>query len=314
VQQVINTAMKHNRKLAVVGRSMVDNVKMALNLGYLSAPEDMIVHVDDLEDYPDSQIAIVCTGTQGEPTSALVRMANQEHRQVSLKKGDTVILSATAIPGNEELVHRTLNNLFRLGVDVIYQSLMPVHVSGHASQDEQKMMLELVRPTYFIPIQGEYRMLVLHGRLGEAANIPPENIFVIENGQAIEFDESGAYLAERIPSGLVLVDGLGVGDVGSVVLRDRHLLSRDGFVVVVLALDEKSGQLVDGPDIISRGFVYVRDSEDLIEEAKERVIELLDSGKVHRDTAATVIRDNLSEFLYQRTRRTPMIFPMVLEV
>jgi ribonuclease J len=157
-------------------------------------------------------------------------------------------------------------------------------------------------------------MLVLHGRLGEAANIPPENIFVIENGQAIEFDESGAYLAERIPSGLVLVDGLGVGDVGSVVLRDRHLLSRDGFVVVVLALDEKSGQLVDGPDIISRGFVYVRDSEDLIEEAKERVIELLDSGKVHRDTAATVIRDNLSEFLYQRTRRTPMIFPMVLEV
>jgi ribonuclease J len=314
VQQVINTAMTHNRKLAVVGRSMVDNVKMALGLGYLTAPEDMIVHVDDLEDYPDSQIAVVCTGTQGEPTSALVRMANQEHRQVSLKKGDTVILSATAIPGNEELVHRTLNNLFRLGVDVIYQSLMPVHVSGHASQEEQKMMLELIRPTYFIPIQGEYRMLVLHGRLGESAGIPPENIFVIENGQVIEFEDDIAYLAERIPSGHVLVDGLGVGDVGSVVLRDRHLLSRDGFVVVVMALDETTGQLVDGPDIISRGFVYVRDSEDLIEEAKERVIELLESGKVHRDTAATAIRDSLSEFLYQRTRRTPMIFPMVLEV
>lgn len=314
VQQVINTAMNHNRKLAVVGRSMVDNVKMALGLGYLTAPEDMIVHVDDLEDYPDSQIAVVCTGTQGEPTSALVRMANQEHRQVSLKKGDTVILSATAIPGNEELVHRTLNNLFRLGVDVIYQSLMPVHVSGHASQEEQKMMLGLIRPTYFIPIQGEYRMLVLHGRLGESAGIQAENIFVIENGQVIEFEDDIAYLAERIPSGHVLVDGLGVGDVGSVVLRDRHLLSRDGFVVVVMALDETSGQLVDGPDIISRGFVYVRDSEDLIEEAKERVIELLESGKVHRDTAATAIRDSLSEFLYQRTRRTPMIFPMVLEV
>jgi ribonuclease J len=314
VQQVINTAMQHNRKLAVVGRSMVDNVKMALALGYLRAPEDMMVHVDDLEDYPDSQIAIVCTGTQGEPTSALVRMANQEHRQVSLKKGDTVILSATAIPGNEELVHRTLNNLFRLGVDVIYQSLMPVHVSGHASQEEQKMMLELVRPTYFIPIQGEYRMLVLHGRLGEAAGIPPENIFVIENGQVIEFEEDIAYRAEHVPSGQVLVDGLGVGDVGSVVLRDRHLLSRDGFVVVVMALDEKTGQLIDGPDIISRGFVYVRDSEDLIEEAKERVIELLESGKVHRDTAAAAIRDSLSEFLYQRTRRAPMIFPMVLEV
>jgi len=314
VQQVINTALRHNRKLAVVGRSMVDNVKMALSLGYLTAPEDMMVHVDDLEDYPDSQIAIVCTGTQGEPTSALVRMANQEHRQVSLKKGDTVILSATAIPGNEELVHRTLNNLFRLGVDVIYQSLMPVHVSGHASQEEQKMMLELIRATYFIPIQGEYRMLVLHGRLGEAVGIPLENIFVIENGQVIEFTEDGAFLAEHIPSGQVLVDGLGVGDIGSVVLRDRHLLSRDGFVVVVMAIDEKTGQLVDGPDIISRGFVYVRDSEDLIEEAKERVIELLESGKVHRDTAATVIRDNLSEFLYQRTRRAPMIFPMVLEV
>jgi ribonuclease J len=314
VQQVINIALKHNRKLAVVGRSMVDNVKMALDLGYLSAPEDMIVHVDDLEDYPDSQIAIVCTGTQGEPTSALVRMANREHRQVSLKPGDTAILSATAIPGNEELVHRTINNLFRLGVDVIYQNLMPVHVSGHASQEEQKMMLELTRPKYFIPIQGEYRMMVLHGRLGQEVGIPAENIFVIENGQVIEFAEEGAWLAERISSGHVMVDGLGIGDVGSVVLRDRHLLSRDGFVVVVIALDEQTGELVEGPDIISRGFVYIRDSEDLLEEAKERVIELLESGKMHRDTAATVIRDNLTQFLYKRTRRRPMIFPMVLEV
>jgi ribonuclease J len=314
VQQVINIAMKHNRKLAVVGRSMVDNVKMALALGYLTAPEDMIVHADDLEDYPDSQIAIVCTGTQGEPTSALVRMANQEHRQVSLKKGDTAILSATAIPGNEELVHRTLNNLFRLGVDVIYQSLMPVHVSGHAAQEEQKQMLELTRPKYFIPIQGEYRMLVIHGRLGQEVGIPPENIFVIENGQVIEFDDDGAYLAERISSGQIMVDGLGIGDVGSVVLRDRHLLSRDGFVVVVIALDEQTGELVEGPDIISRGFVYVRNSEDLLEEAKERVIDLLEGGKVHRDTAATVVRDALTQFLYKRTRRRPMIFPMVLEV
>jgi ribonuclease J len=314
IQQVINTAMKYNRKLAVVGRSMVDNVKMALELGYLTAPEDMIVHVDDLEDYPDRQIAIVCTGTQGEPTSALVRMANQEHRLVSLHAGDMVILSATAIPGNEELVHRTINNLFRLGVNVIYQNLMPVHVSGHASQDEQLQMLELVRPTHFIPIQGEYRMLVLHGRLAEQAGIPKENIFVVENGQVIEFEPDIAYLAERIPAGQVLVDGLGIGDVGSVVLRDRHLLSRDGFLVVVMAIDEKTGRLVDGPDIISRGFVYVRDSEDLIEEAKDRVIELLDSGQVHRDTVASVIRDNLSQFLYQRTRRNPMIFPMVLEV
>lgn len=314
VQQVINTALNHNRKLVVVGRSMVDNVKMALNLGYLIAPEDMMIHVDDLEDYPDSRLVIVCTGTQGEPTSALVRMANQEHRQVQLKPGDTVILSATAIPGNEELVHRTLNNLFRLGVDVIYQSLMPVHVSGHASQEEQKLMLGLIRPKYFIPIQGEYRMLILHARLGEAVGIPSKNIFVVENGQAIEFNDAGAGLAESVPSGQIFVDGLGIGDVGTVVLRDRHLLSRDGFVVVVMAIDEKSGSLIDGPDIISRGFVYIRNSEDLIEEAKERIIDLMESGHAHRDLVASVIKDDLSQFLYQRTRRTPMIFPVVLEI
>jgi ribonuclease J len=314
VQQVINTALEHDRKLAVVGRSMVDNVKMALSLGYLTAPEDMLIHIDDIDDYPEQEISIVCTGTQGEPTSALVRMANQEHRQVRIRERDTVILSATAIPGNEELVHRTINNLFRLGADVIYQSLMPVHVSGHASQDEQKLMLELTRPKYFIPIQGEYRMLVLHARLGEVAGIPPENIFVIENGQVIEIDEEGAFMAENVPSGQILVDGLGIGDVGKVVLRDRHLLSRDGFVVVVIAIDEKTGALVDGPDIVSRGFVYVRNSEDLLEEAKERVIDLIERNKMHRDTAATVIKDSLSQFLYQRTRRNPMIFPVVLEI
>ncbi len=314
VQQVINIAMKHNRKLAVVGRSMVENVKMALHLGYLSAPEDMLVHINDIDDYADSKIAVVCTGTQGEPTSALVRMANEEHRQVNLRKGDTVILSSTAIPGNEELVHRTINNLFRLGANVIYQDLRPVHVSGHGGQDEQKMLLELVRPQYFIPIQGEYRMLVLHGRLGEAVGIAPENVFIIENGQAIEFDEGQAYLAERVTSGQILVDGLGIGDVGNVVLRDRRLLSRDGFVVVVVAIDQKTGELVEGPEIISRGFVYVRVSEELLEEAKERVIDLFESGKTHRDTAATVISDNLGQFFYQKTHRKPMVFPVVLEV
>ena len=313
VQQVINMSMKYNRKISFVGRSMVENVKMALNLGYLTGPEDIFVHVNDLEDYADAKIAIACTGTQGEPTSALVRMANEEHRQVRLKAGDTVILSATAIPGNEELVHRTLNNLFRLGANVIYQSLMPVHVSGHAGQEEQKMMLDLVRPQYFIPIQGEYRMLVLHGRLGEAAGVRKENVFVIENGQVIEFDDQEAFLAETVPSGQIMVDGLGIGDVGSVVLRDRRLLSRDGFFVVVIALDEKTGRLVDGPDIVSRGFVYVRDSEDLMEEAKERVVYLLEKENVHPDTAATAIRDDLSRFLYRRTHRTPMIVPVVLK-
>jgi len=314
IQQVVNAAKQYDRKVVVVGRSMVANVKMALALGYLDLPSNMMVPVEEMDNFPNHKISIVCTGTQGEPTSALVRIANEDHRQVSIKKGDVVVLSATAIPGNEELVHRTINNLFRLGADVIYQSLMPVHVSGHGCRDEQKLMLELIRPKYFVPIQGEYRMLVLHGRFAEEMGIPKENVFVIENGQVIEFTENEAHLTEQISCGQILVDGLGVGDVGNVVLRDRQLLSRDGFVVVVLALDAKTGRLVDGPDIISRGFVYIRDSEGLIEEAKQHIVTLLKEGKIHRDTAANVIRDNLSQFLYQRTHRNPMIFTMLLEI
>jgi len=314
IQQVINTSIKHNRKLAVVGRSMVANVKMAFKLGYLTAPEGLVIPTEDLDNYPDHKITIVCTGTQGEPTSALVRMANQDHRQVSIKKGDTVILSATAIPGNEELVHRTIDNLFRLEADVIYQSLTPVHVSGHAARDEQKQMLELIQPEYFIPSQGEYRMLVLHGRLGEEVGIPSDNIFVIENGQVVEFNEDGGRLAERVTAGNVLIDGLGIGDIGSVVLRDRRMLSRDGFVVVVVALDKKSGRLIDGPEIISRGFVYMREAEDLLEAARKKVAKLTTKGRLNPDSAAGIIRNHLSEFLYQQTHRNPMIFPVVLEV
>ena len=312
VQQVIDCALQHNRRIGVVGRSMVENVRMARKLGYLTATDEMFLRPEELETFPPSQVAIVCTGTQGEPTSALVRMANQEHRQVNIQQGDTVILSATPIPGNEELVHRTLDNLFRLGATVYYHRLLPVHVSGHASQEEQKMMISLTQPRYFIPAGGEYRHLVLHAQLGKELGIPEENIFVVENGQVIEFDDEGARLGERVGGGHVLIDGLGIGDVGEVVLRDRHLLSRDGFVVVVVALDEASKEIIEGPDIISRGFVYMRDAEDLIEEAKSLVIEALANG--HRDTASALIRDTLAEFLYRRTRRRPMIFPVVLEV
>jgi ribonuclease J len=312
VQQVIDCALRHNRRLGVVGRSMVENVRMARNLGYLTAPDDMFLRLEDLDMLPPSQVAIVCTGTQGEPTSALVRMANQEHRQVSIQYGDTVILSATPIPGNEELVHRTLDNLFRLGANVCYHRLMPVHVSGHASQEEQKMMISLTQPRYFIPAGGEYRHLVLHAQLARELGIPGENIFVVENGQVIEFDDEGARLGERVGGGHVLIDGLGIGDVGEVVLRDRRLLSRDGFVVVVVALEEATGEVIEGPDIVSRGFVYMRDAEDLIEEAKHLVIEALANG--HRDTASNLIHDTLAEFLYRRTRRRPMIFPVILEV
>jgi len=312
VQQVIDCALRHNRRLGVVGRSMVENVRMARSLGYLTAPDDMFLRIDDLDMLPPSQVAIVCTGTQGEPTSALVRMANQEHRQVSIQYGDTVILSATPIPGNEELVHRTLDNLFRLGANVCYHRLMPVHVSGHASQEEQKMMISLTQPRYFIPAGGEYRHLVLHAQLARELGIPGENIFVVENGQVIEFDDQGGRLGERVGGGHVLIDGLGIGDVGEVVLRDRRLLSRDGFVVVVVALDEATGEVIEGPDIVSRGFVYMRDAEALIEEAKHLVIEALANG--HRDTASNVIHDTLAEFVYRRTRRRPMIFPVILEV
>jgi len=312
VQQVIDSALKHNRRVGVVGRSMIENVRMARALGYLTAPDDMFLRLEELDRLPPSQVTIVCTGTQGEPTSALVRMANQEHRQVNIQPGDTVILSATPIPGNEELVHRTLNNLFRLGAIVYYHHLLPVHVSGHASQEEQKMMISLTQPRYFIPIGGEYRHLVLHAQLAKGLGIPEENIFVVENGQVIEFDERGARLGERVSGGHVLIDGLGIGDVGEVVLRDRRALSRDGFVVVVVALDEATGELVEGPDIVSRGFVYMRDAEELIEEAKDLVVEVLSNG--HRDTAGNLIRDTLAEFLYRQTRRRPMIFPVVLEV
>jgi ribonuclease J len=312
IQQVIECALQHQRRMAVVGRSMVENVRMARTLGFLNAPDDLFLRPEDMDRMPPSHVAVVCTGTQGEPTSALVRMANQEHRQVSIQEGDTVILSASAIPGNEELVHRTLDNLFKLGATVYYPRLRPVHVSGHASQEEQKMMLSLTRPRYFIPASGEYRHLVLHAELAKDLGIPEQNIFVIRNGQVVEFDERGARLGERVAGGHVLIDGTGVGDVGEVVLRDRRLLSRDGFVVVVVARDQNSGELMDGPDIISRGFVFMRDAELLMEEAKSIVLAALNAG--HRDTVSTLIHDNLAAFLYERTRRRPMIFPVVLDV
>ncbi len=312
VQQVVDCALQHNRRLGVVGRSMVENVRMARKLGYLTVPDGMILRPEELDVQPPSQVAIVCTGTQGEPTSALVRMANQEHRQVNIQPGDTVILSATPIPGNEELVHRTLDNLFRLGATVYYHRLLPVHVSGHASQEEQKMMISLTRPRYFIPVGGEYRHLILHAQLATELGIPKDNIFVVENGQVIEFDDAGARLGERVAGGHVLIDGLGIGDVGEVVLRDRRLLSHDGFVVVVIALDEATDEIIEGPHIVSRGFVYMRDAEDLIEEAKNLVIDVLSNG--HRDTASSLIHNTLAELLYRRTRRRPMIFPVVLEV
>ncbi len=314
VQEIINAARSFDRKVGMVGRSMENNTAMARKLGYLRADDGRILGVRELEDLPDEEVVICCTGTQGEPTSALVRMANDDHRDITLKEGDTVVLSATPIPGNEELVHRTLNNLFRRGANVLYQALTPVHVSGHASREEQKLMLRLISPRYFVPNGGEYRMLVLHAGLAEELGMRAEDIFVIENGQVLELDGQSARLGEEVDGGLVYVDGLGVGDVGQVVLRDRHHLARDGFVVVVVAIEAKTGKLAREPEVLTRGFVYLREASGLIEDMRHFVVELVEQTHGAHDVISDDIRDELGRFIYKRTKRRPMVLPMVLEV
>jgi ribonuclease J len=313
VQQVVDMARKYGRQVGIVGRSMLNYAKKASELGYLDLSPDDFLSPQQMNDLPPHKVAIACTGSQGEPTSALVRMALGEHRQVNIRSGDSVIVSSTPIPGNEELVNRTLNNLFRAGADVHYHELARVHVSGHASREEHKLMLNLTRPRFFVPIHGEYRHLVHHARMAEEVGIPAENIFVVESGQVLEFGPDWGRVNGQVAEGHVLVDGLGVGDIGSVVLRDRHMLSRDGFVVVVVAIDADSGDVVEGPDIITRGFVYIRESGDLIDDAAQCVLEALKHGGP-RATVSTKIKDNLAEFLYEQTKRRPMILPVVMEV
>jgi ribonuclease J len=313
VQQVVDTARKYNRQIGIVGRSMLNYAKKAYELGYLDlAPEEMLTH-QQMNDMPSHKVAIACTGSQGEPTSALVRMALGEHRQVNIRHGDSVIVSATPIPGNEELVNRTINNLFRAGAQVYHHERMQVHVSGHASREEHKLMLNLIRPRFFVPIHGEYRHLVHHARMAEQVGVPPENIFVVESGTVLEFGPDWGRINGQITEGHVMVDGLGVGDVGSVVLRDRHLLSRDGFVVVVVAVDASTAEVIEGPDIITRGFVYIRESGDLIEDAALCVLEALEHREAEANLSAQ-IRDKLANYLYEQTKRRPIILPVVMEV
>ncbi|MEW5717127.1 MAG: ribonuclease J [Chloroflexota bacterium] len=315
IQQIIDIAARFNRKVAIIGRSMQDNVKMAAQLGYLRIPEGALIRVDQMHQYALNEIVIVCTGGQGEPTSALVRMANHDHKQVSLTPGDTVILSATPIPGNEEMINRTLNNLFRAGAFVYYADLMHVHVSGHASQEEQKLLINLVRPKYFIPLHGEYRHLVLHARLAQSIGVPSENIFVIENGAVVEFDEhrNARVAREKVAASDVLVDGIGIGDVGTTVLRERHHLSEDGFLVAVLTLDAHTGEVVFGPEIITHGFVYLEKSEEIIAGAQEVMLGALKKGGSGAALSAK-LKDELSRYLYRQTHRRPMVIPVVTEV
>lgn len=314
IQQVIDTAARFNRNVAVVGRSMLDNVKMAMDLGYLRDPLGSLIRAEQIHHYDPDQIVIVCTGGQGEPTSALARMASHDHKQVTLVEGDTVILSAKAIPGNEQMINKTLNNLFRAGAIVYYDQLMDVHVSGHASREEQKLMINLLRPKYFIPIHGEYRHLVLHARLAQSLSISKENVFVVENGAIVEFDERGGRIAEETaPASDVLVDGLGIGDVGTTVLRDRHHLSQDGFLVALVTLDAHTGEIVFGPEIITHGFVYTQGAEDLINGTKEKICEALQNEGRGSGLSAK-LKDVLSQYLYQQTKRRPMVIPVVTEV
>jgi ribonuclease J len=292
---------------------MVKYAKQAAKLGYLDLDPNELLSPQQMNSLPPDKVAIACTGSQGEPTSALVRMALGEHRQVNVRPGDSVIVSATPIPGNEELVNRTINNLFRAGAQVFHHARMQVHVSGHGSREEHKLMLNLIRPRFFVPIHGEYRHLVHHARMAEDVGIPKENIFIAESGTVLEFGPDWGRINGQVTEGHVMVDGLGIGDVGNVVLRDRHLLSRDGFVVVVVAVDADTGEVVEGPDIITRGFVYIRESGDLIDGAELCVLDALEGGQPGA-TASNKVKRSLAEFLYEQTKRRPMILPVVMEV
>lgn len=318
IQQVVDSAVKHKRKVAVIGRSMINVVNIAMELGYLRIPEGVLIDIDETNNYTSDQIVIITTGSQGEPMSALTRMAMNDHKKVDIMPGDTVIISATPIPGNEKLVARTIDHLYKLGADVIYEKSNGVHVSGHASQEEIKLMHNLVRPKYFIPVHGEYRHLIKHANLAKDLGMPSENIVIAENGSVIEISKNGIGINGKIQSGKVLVDGLGVGDVGNIVLRDRRQLSQDGIMIVVVTIDHETCHVVSGPDIVSRGFVYVREAEDLMEEAREKVLSALErcenNGVSEWSMIKSTIRDNLGRFLYERTRRRPMILPIIMEI
>ncbi|MDD4803242.1 MAG: ribonuclease J, partial [Syntrophomonas sp.] len=314
IQQVISNAAHYGRKVAIVGRSMVNNVRISYQLGYLNIPEDTLIEMEEINKYPPEKLVIATTGSQGEPLSALARMATADHRWVGIKPGDTVIISATPIPGNEKLVSKTIDLLYRQGAEVIYDREAGVHVSGHGSQDELKLLINIIKPKYFIPVHGEYRHLVKHAKLAESLGIPNSRIFVAENGQIIEITKKKAQVIGKVTAGKVLVDGLGVGDVGNIVLRDRRQLSQDGIIIVVVTIN--NGLVVSGPDIVTRGFVYVRESEQLIENAKAKVNEALEHCSRKNITEWSIIksqiRDKLGKHLFEKTGRKPMIMPIIM--
>ncbi|SCL84950.1 Ribonuclease J 1 [Sporanaerobacter sp. PP17-6a] len=318
IQQIVNSASLVNRKVVVSGRSMVNVMNVAIEDGYLNVPEGMLIDINDMDKYPKEELVIITTGSQGEPMSALARMAHSEHKKIELIPGDLVIISASPIPGNEKTIYGLINQLFQKGANVIYEALADVHVSGHACQEELKLMHTLLKPKYFIPVHGEYRHLRRHAQLAQELGMPKENIFIAENGSVLEFTKNGAGFGTNVPAGNVLVDGLGIGDVGNIVLRDRKHLSEDGLIIVVVTMSKQEGKVISGPDIVSRGFVYVRESEDLMEEAKEVVKNILSECERNNITDwATLksnMRDGLKDYIYGKIKRNPMILPIIMEV
>ena len=318
IQQICDAAVRYGRKVAVMGRSMVNVVNISLKLNYLNVPEGVLIDIDEIRNYTNDKIVVICTGSQGEPMSALTRMSMGENRKVQIVPGDTVIISAAPIPGNEKMVSNTINHLYMLGAEVVYEKANGVHVSGHASQEELKIMHNLVRPKFFMPVHGEYRHLVKHARLAESLGMDHKNIVIAENGAVVELTRDKICTNGKIMAGNVLIDGLGVGDVGNIVLRDRRQLSQDGIMIVVVGVDGATNQIVSGPDIVSRGFVYVREAEDLMGEARNKVQVALDKCEENNNTEwsalKTAIRDSLGRFLFEKTRRRPMIIPIIMEV
>ena len=318
VQQIVNSAVKYGRKVAVCGRSMINMIDTARSIGYIDVPENVFIDIDLIKNYTDEQLVIITTGSQGETMSALTRMAIGEHRKVVITPNDKIIISATPIPGNEKLVSKVIDDLMKIGAEVVYSSLEAIHVSGHACQEEQKLILALVKPKYFIPVHGEYRQLMAHEETAKKMGIPEENIFIMKNGRVLELNENEAKLTTSVPSGKILVDGLGVGDVGNIVLRDRQHLSQDGLIIIVMTMDSASGEIVSGPDVISRGFVYVRESENLMDDVKkvirEEVRKCEDKKITDWSTIKSTLKENLRDYIFQKTKRNPMILPIIMEV
>lgn len=318
VQQIVNSAMKNNRKVAICGRSMENVMNVAIELGYLDIPEGVLIDIDEIDNYAPERLTLITTGSQGEEMSGLSRMASGTHRKVTITNQDLVIISATPIPGNEKLVSNVIDDLFKIGAEVIYHTLKDIHVSGHACQEEQKLILSLVKPKYFIPVHGEFRHLQAHGETAIKVGVDPSNVIMLANGKVLELDKNFCKVTGTVPAGQILVDGLGVGDVGNIVLRDRQHLSQDGLIIVVIAMDDKTGKVMAGPDVISRGFVYVRESEDLMVGMKKEILKdiekIQESGIKDWSTIKNTIRDTVHDFVFSKTRRNPMIIPIISEI